>query len=75
MAERLRADEHPWPEMAAALLAARGRLGLDRVDFAVVLGIEVSVVAGVEDGTATEAEIDRWTQRPVSGPRSDNRRT
>lgn len=65
MIERLKQEEHPWPEMAATLMAARARMGLDRVEFAQTLGVEVAVIAGLEDGTASAAEMARWTAEPV----------
>lgn len=65
MIERLRHEQHPWPEMAATLLAARGRMGLDRDEFAQSLGIEIAVIAGLEDGTASADDVARWTSEPA----------
>jgi hypothetical protein len=50
VADRLRAEGHPWPDEAAALLAERGRLGLDRKSFARHFGIDPIRLAAVEDG-------------------------
>ena len=49
-ADRLADAGHPWPAQAALLLAARGRLGLDRQQFADAVGIPESIVATIEDG-------------------------
>jgi hypothetical protein len=50
MAGRLRGEGHPWPEYAAALLAERGRLGLDRAAFAARLGMDHEMLVALEDG-------------------------
>jgi hypothetical protein len=53
VADRLRSEGHPWPDEAAALLAERGRLGLDRKSFARHFGIDPIRLAAVEDGDPT----------------------
>lgn len=58
---RLAEEGHPWPLLAATLIAARGRMGLTRTEFATELGIAPRVVTAVEEGTATEAEMVDWT--------------
>lgn len=65
MVLKLRSEEHPWPEMAATLMAARGRMGLDRAEFAAALGIAEEVVEGLEDGTASAGDVERWTDGRV----------
>jgi hypothetical protein len=50
VAERLAADGHPWPEVAAVFLGERGRVGLDRAAFASRLGIDPGLLAAIEDG-------------------------
>jgi hypothetical protein len=50
MAGRLRCEGHPWPEYAAALLAERGRLGLDRAAFAARIGVDHALLVALEDG-------------------------
>jgi hypothetical protein len=42
-------------------------MGLDRVEFAHTLGIEVAVIAGLEDGTATADDVARWTSGVAAG--------
>lgn len=68
MVVQLRAEKHPWPEMAATLMAARGRMGLDRAEFAAALGIGEEVVEGLEDGTASDRDVERWTDGRVQPP-------
>ena len=50
MAERLAAEGHPWPDFAAAVIAERGRAGVDRGTFARRLGVSEEMLAGIEDG-------------------------
>jgi hypothetical protein len=50
VAEQLRSEGHPWPDEAAAMLAQRGRLGLDRASYARHLGIDPLRLAALEDG-------------------------
>lgn len=50
LADRLASEGHPWPDVAAAALAERGRAGLDREAFAEVLGVSEEALAGVEEG-------------------------
>lgn len=50
-ADRLASEGHPWPDLSAAVLAERGRAGLDRETFARTLGVTEETLAGVEDGT------------------------
>lgn len=56
VAEMLASEGHAAPDLAAAVLAERGRLGLDRSAFATTLGIDEQVLRGVEDGTIAAAE-------------------
>lgn len=56
LADQLRSEEHPWPDLAAALLAERGKSGLDRTDFAARLGIGEAALCDLEEG------------RPGTGP-------
>jgi ribosome-binding protein aMBF1 (putative translation factor) len=51
VAERLRAEGHPFPEFAASVLAERGRLGMDRATFAAHLGLDEGTIAAAEDGS------------------------
>jgi len=50
VAEHLDSEGHPWPDFAAAVLAERGRRGLDRNAFAEALAVSAEMLAGVEDG-------------------------
>lgn len=50
MADRLASEGHPWPDFAAAVLAERGRAGLNREAFARTLGVSEETLVGVEDG-------------------------
>jgi hypothetical protein len=50
MAERLAGEGHPYPRFAAAVLAERGRLGMDRTAFAAFLGLDEPTIAAAEDG-------------------------
>ncbi|MDP9401795.1 MAG: hypothetical protein M3P85_00350 [Actinomycetota bacterium] len=50
LADRLASVGHPWPDFAAAVIAERGRRGLDRRTFAEAFGVDEEVLAGVEDG-------------------------
>ncbi|HEX8771164.1 MAG TPA: hypothetical protein VF711_10395 [Acidimicrobiales bacterium] len=50
MAEQLRMEGFQQPELAAAVLAARARLGLDRSSFAGALGLPPSVLDELESG-------------------------
>jgi hypothetical protein len=50
IAARLSSGGHPWPELAAAVLADRGRLGLDRTGYAARTGLGLSAVVAAEDG-------------------------
>jgi hypothetical protein len=56
MADQLRSEEHPWPDLAAALIAERGKVGLDRPAFAARLGIGEAALWDLEEG------------RPGTGP-------
>lgn len=51
LADRLASEGHPWPDLAAAVMAERGRAGLNRESFAEVLGVSEDTLAGVEDGS------------------------
>ena len=51
LAHRLHHDGHPWPDLAAALLTARGTAGLDTDAFAEQLGLPTALLAQLEDGT------------------------
>jgi DNA-binding transcriptional regulator YiaG len=59
MALRLASAGHPWPEFAAAVLAERGKAGLDREAFAAALGVSVATLAGVEDGVLGDTAPSR----------------
>jgi DNA-binding XRE family transcriptional regulator len=50
-AQRMSEAGHPWPDEAALLIAARGRLGLDRDRFADVVGVPEPTIARIEDGS------------------------
>lgn len=50
LADRLATEGHPWPFLASAVLAERGRAGLDRKAFADLMGVREELLAGVEDG-------------------------
>lgn len=50
MAERLASEGHPWPDQAAALLAERGRRGLDRAAYAAAAGVPLHEVVAIEEG-------------------------
>ena len=56
VADQLRSEDHPWPDLAAALLAERGRLGVDRTAFAARIGIGEAALSDLEEG------------RPGTGP-------
>lgn len=55
LVDRLASEGHPWPDFAAAVIAERGRAGLDRETFAGTLGVSAEGLAGVEDGVLGEA--------------------
>ena len=48
--DRLRAEGHPWPDTAATVLAMRGSLGLEREEFAALLGTPVTGLRALEEG-------------------------
>ena len=50
LADRLASEGHPWPDFAAAVIAERGRRGLDRKAFAEAMAVSEEMLAGVEDG-------------------------
>lgn len=50
MAEVLGAQGTPRPELVAAVLSLRGRLGLDQRDLARHLGVAVDVISALEQG-------------------------
>lgn len=50
LADRLASEGHPWADFAAAVIAERGRAGLDREAFARTLGVSEETLARVEDG-------------------------
>ena len=50
MTERLRAEGMERPEMAASVLALRGASRLSRDEFARLLGVDVELVRGLEEG-------------------------
>lgn len=56
VAARLSAQGHHRPDLAAAVLAERGRLGMDRGAFAAHLGIDEADVAWAEEGAARLGE-------------------
>jgi hypothetical protein len=50
--EYLAATGHPWPDIAAVFLGERGRLGLDRCAYATRVGLDLELLAAIEDGDA-----------------------
>src|SRR5260370_31513446 len=56
LADQLRSEDRPWPDLAAALLAERGRLSVDRTAFAARIGIGEAALSDLEEG------------RPGTGP-------
>jgi DNA-binding transcriptional regulator YiaG len=58
-AARLAEEGHPWPVEAAMILAARGRMGLDRTAFAATLGVPEQVVTDLEEGTGSATGAPR----------------
>lgn len=50
LAVRLRAEGIERPEMAASVLALRGASRLSRDEFARLLGVDVELVRGLEEG-------------------------
>ena len=50
VADQLEAEGHPFPEFAASVLAERGRLGMDRGEFAAHLELDEPTIAAAEDG-------------------------
>ena len=63
LTDRLSSEGHPWPDFAAAVVAERGRAGVDRQAFARLLGVSEEVLAGVEDGVLGQARVDRHQGR------------
>jgi hypothetical protein len=63
VAEQLTSEGHPWPQLAAAILADRGRLGLERAAYASLSGIDLLALEALEDGTAP--------RRPLLGAETD----
>lgn len=61
LVDRLVSEGHRWPDLAAAVIAERGRAGLDRKAFAGRLGVSEERLAGVEDGVLGQP-------RPVPAP-------
>ena len=68
VAERLAGEGCGWPELAAAALTTRGIAGLDRRRWARVLGLDYSIVEGLEEGRLSpeasrtgriDAEVER----------------
>ena len=56
VADRLAGEGHPFPRFAASVLAERGRLGLDRANFALHLGLDEPTIAAAEDGVLPPAD-------------------
>lgn len=67
LAEHLRRSGHRWPELAAAVLAERGRLDLDRVAFALHCGVHVEDVTAAEDGSLARHDVPQPLLRLVDG--------
>jgi hypothetical protein len=64
MARILRAEDHPWPDVAAAVLAQRGRMAMDRETFAERLVLDPTAVAAIEDGAVdVVAPVLNWSSR------------
>lgn len=59
LADRLSSEGHPWADFAAAVIAERGRAGVDRQAFARLHGVSKEMLAGVEDGVLGQAGFDR----------------
>jgi hypothetical protein len=56
VADRLAGEGHPFPRFAASVLAERGRLGLDRANFALHLGLDERTIAAAEDGALSPVD-------------------
>jgi hypothetical protein len=65
--DRLRAGGVAWPEVAGAVLAARGSAGVDVVDFAARLGVDPGIVARAEAGAVPPASLPAPLRRVVAG--------
>jgi hypothetical protein len=48
--EQLAAEGHPFPRFAGAVLAIRGRAGLDQATFGRVVGVPLGLLRGLESG-------------------------
>lgn len=70
---RLASEGHPWPDFAAAVIAERGRSGLDRQAFAGLLGVSEETLAGVEEGALGDSR-PRPAPPVVLGPGRRGRR-
>ena len=67
LVERLRAAGACWPEVAGALLEARGRSGLDAAGFAARLGVERATLERAEAGAIAPASLPAPLRRLVAG--------
>jgi len=69
LVERLRVAGVSWPEVAGAVLAARGRSGLDAAGFADELGVGLDAVERAEAGDLAPASLPTPLRRLVAaGP-------
>jgi DNA-binding transcriptional regulator YiaG len=48
--EQLASEGHPFPRFAGAVLAIRGRAGLDQATFGRVVGVPVGLLRALESG-------------------------
>lgn len=69
LAARLAEEGHPWPEMAATLVAVRGRMGTDVSGLAGLVGADPALLAAVERGDAS-ALPHNWVARRRRQPGS-----
>jgi hypothetical protein len=59
LADRLRAEGRPHPDVAAAVLVARGRRILDQAGLAELAGVGIELVRSLETGHRPAAHVPR----------------
>ena len=72
LAADLGAEGHPWPDVAAAVLTARGRGGLSRDQFAGTVRLPVHLLATLEDGATRHPggpAMAPYTEQPLTTSR------
>jgi hypothetical protein len=65
LTERLRQGGTPHPDVAAAVLAARGRTRLGQADFAKTNGLDATELGRAEDGDVPHSQLSVGLRRLI----------